>query len=155
MRTDVLNETFVLEVRNLIIPIMEDVHKYGLKKRHLNKFTRQVEKFYHTVITGKSYKSELAIKYQNRFARYQSSLFTFLEQDGIPWHNNTAERAIRHLAKQRQISGSFHEITTHLYLILLGIRQTCRFQDKSFVKFLFSGEIDVDNLEPRKRKRSI
>jgi hypothetical protein len=28
--------------------------------------------------------------------------------------------------------------------VLLGIRQACRFQAKSFFKFLFSGEKDVD-----------
>ena len=44
------------------------------------------------------------------------SLFTFLEQDGIPWHNNTAENAIRHLAKQRDVSGNFGEHVTHSYL---------------------------------------
>ena len=30
------------------------------------------------------------------------------------------------------------------YLLLLGIQQTCRFQGKSFFKFLFSGEKDTD-----------
>ena len=34
-----------------------------------------------------------------------------------------------------------------------GIRQTCRFQEKSFFKFLFSGETDLDNFESRKRKQ--
>ena len=33
-------EEFVLEVRNLIVPIMEAVQKYGLKRRHLNKFEK-------------------------------------------------------------------------------------------------------------------
>ena len=43
--------------------------------------------------------------YQKRFDRYRDSLFTFLTQDGIPWENNMAERAIRQLAVQRKISG--------------------------------------------------
>ncbi len=148
-------ERFVLEVRNLIIPIMEAVQKYGLKKRNLNKFKKPVDKFYKRVITDKRYKSELTIKYQDRFLRYQDSLFTFLEQDGIPWHNNTAESAIRHIAKQRQISGSFGGQLTHNYLVLLGIRQTCRFQNKSFFKFLFSEETDLDKFEANKRKRRV
>ena len=33
------------------------------------------------------------------------------------------------------------------------IRQTCRFQGRSFLKFLFSGETDLDNFESRKRKQ--
>ena len=98
---------FVLEVRNLIIPIMEAVQRYGLKKRNLNKFKKSVDKFYKKAITDKHYKSELAIKYRTRFIKYQDSLFTFLEHDEMPWHNNTAERALRHLAVQRKISGNF------------------------------------------------
>ena len=93
------------------------------------------------------------VKYKDRFVRYQDSLFTFLEQDGIPWHNNTAERAIRHLARQREISGSFHESGARDYLVLLGIRQTCRSQGKSFFKFLLSEETDLDHFASRKRQR--
>ena len=78
---------------------------------------------------------------------------TFIDQDGIPWHNNTAERAIRHISKQRAISTNFHASVMNDYLILLGIRQACRFQGKSFLKFLFSGETDLDRFEARKRKR--
>ena len=149
---DVEFETFVLEVRDLIIPIMETVQKYGLKKRNLNKFREQVDKFYKKTIIDKRYKSDLALKYQNRFARYRESLFTFLEHDGVPWHNNTAENAIRHFAIQRDMSNSLSENSVSSYLVLLGIRQTCRFQDKSFFKFLFSAEIDLDKFETRKHK---
>ena len=86
--------------------------------------------------------------------RYWDSFFVSLTEDGIPYQNNTAERAIRPFAIQREISKSlFHESTTHDYLALLSIRQTCRFQGKSFFKFLFSGETDLDNFESRKRKR--
>jgi hypothetical protein len=143
-------ETFVLEVRKLIIPIMEAVQKYGLKKRNLGKFKKQVDRFYEDVIDNKHYRSELTKKYQNRFMSYRYSLFTFLEQDGIPWHNNTAENAIRHLTVQRKISRFFAESTTHSYLRLLGIMQTCRFQDKSFLGFLLSGEKNIDNFRKRK-----
>jgi predicted RecB family nuclease len=145
-------EMFVLEVRNLIIPIMEAVQKYGLKKRNLTKFKKSVDKFYKKVIVNKRYKSELNIKYQKRFEKYRDSLFIFLEQDGIPWHNNTAERALRHLAVQRKISGSFFESVTHHYLLLLGIMQSCRFQDKSFLKFLLSGDTDIDQFKKSKRR---
>ena len=142
-------ETFVSEVRNLIIPIMEAVQKYGLKKRHLQKFMKRVSAFYVRTITGKRYTSELVIKYQKRFIRYRDSLFTFLQHDGIPWHNNTAERALRHIAKQQQISMNFHEAATHEYLRLLGIKQTCRFQNKSFFQFLLSRERDIDQFRGR------
>lgn len=131
---------------------MEDVQQYGLKKYYLHKFKVKVDTFYDHNIINKKYKSELVFKYQEHFLRYRESLFTFLEQDEIPWHNNTAENAIRHLAVQRDTpKSSFHEMPTHNYLVLLSIRQTCRFQGKSFFKFLFSGQTDLDSFGLRKR----
>jgi len=146
-------ETFVLQVRDLIIPIMEAVQKHGLKKWHLRKFRKNVDGFYSRVIIDKRYKSDLVCTYQKRFIRYRDSLFTFLEQDDIPWNNNAAERAIRHFAIQRDVSKSpFQEAVLRNYLVLLGIRQTCRFQDKSFFKFLFSEETNIEKFGTRKRK---
>jgi len=147
-------EIFVSAVRDLFVPIMETVQKYGMKKRNLNKFKNSVDKFYQKRLIDKHYKSGLVLKFQKRFLRYRNSLFTFLEEDSIPWHNNTAERAIRPFAIQRDISKSpFQESVTRDYLVLLSIRQTCRFQGKSFFKFLFSGETDLDQFETRKRRR--
>jgi hypothetical protein len=133
---------------------MKTIQMYGLKIRHLHKFEKQVYNFYRDVIEDKQYKSDLVLNYQKRFIRYKESLFTFLTENGIPWHNNTAERAIRPFAIQRDISKKpLYDSVTHNYLTLLGIRQTCRFQGKSFFKFLFSGETDLDNFEARKRRR--
>jgi hypothetical protein len=152
---DIEFETFVQEVKKLILPIFEAVYKYGSKKRHLRKFSRNVDLFYKKTINDRSYYSEATIKYQKRFQRYQESLFTFLEYDCIPWHNNTAERALRHIAIQRKISGFFFKSGASSYLTLLGIMQTCRFQDKSFLKFLVSGEKDVDAFKsPKIKKRT-
>jgi Transposase IS66 family len=69
----------------------------------------------------------------------------FLTEDGVPWENNMAERAIRQLAVQRKISGSFFKRVALQYLLLLSISQTCRFQGKSFLKFLLSKETDLDS----------
>jgi len=93
----------------------------------------------------------VVITYQKRFDRYRGSLFTFLEHDGIPWNNNMAERSIRHLAVQRKISGTFFASVAPHYLRLLGIMQTCRFQGKSLLKFLVSGETDIDAFKPPPR----
>lgn len=142
---------FVLSVKDLIVPILKDIDRWGLRTKHLGKFTRQVDRFYRTVIDGKEYALEVPNKYQKRFVRYRESLFRFVEQDGIPWNNNTAERAIRHLAVQRKISGALYWRGAVDYLELLGIAQTCRFQEKSFLKFLLSGEIDVDHFQSGKR----
>ncbi|MBI4902594.1 MAG: IS66 family transposase [Acidobacteria bacterium] len=142
---------FVSGVKDLIVPIIEAIDRWGLKARHLRRFKKQVDRFYETVIEGREYGLDVTKTYQKRFVRYRESLFRFLDEDGIPWNNNTGERAIRHLAVQRKISGRLYQRGAVDYLVLLGIAQTCRFQEKSFLKFLLSKEIDVDRFRSAKR----
>ncbi len=144
-------EGFVAAVRDLLLPIFETVQRFGLKARHLGKHRGRVDSFYRQMITGKIYARDTTGRYQKRFERYKQSLFSFLENDGVPWHNNTAERALRHLAVQRKISGSFSEKGATDYLRLLGIAQTCRFQQKSFLGFLLSKAAKVDEYKERGR----
>jgi hypothetical protein len=146
-------ERFVVSVRDLLVPIFDDVGKYGLKTRHLHKHAKEVDRFYDSTIEREVFNSDVVLKYQKRFLRYREAMFRFLVEDGIPWNNNTGERAIRHLAIQRKISGSFYEPVTLQYLVLLGIAQTCRFHEKSFLRFMLSGEKDVDKYVERKRMR--
>jgi predicted RecB family nuclease len=138
-------EAFAVEVQSLLVPILEAVDRFGLKARHLRKFLKDVDRFYDKNIAGREYTSEPVRVFQKRFDRYRDSLFTFLTQDGIPWENNMAERAIRQLAVQRKISNTFSKRVAPQYLLLLAISQTCRFQEKSFLKFLLSKEIDLDS----------
>ena len=144
-------EAFVTQVRNLLVPIFAAEQRYGLKKRHLSKFKRSIERFYQVNIDVAPSNCEVVAKYQKRFARYRDSLFVFLESDGIPWHNNTAENAIRHLAVQRKISGTFFKKAVPQYLLLLGVAQTCRFQGKSVLRFFLSEELDIDAFKAGRR----
>lgn len=145
-------ECFVGAVRDLLVPIFEDVNRWGLKTRFLKKNMKAVDRFYGKVIEAPECRSELVETYRKRFRRYRESLFLFLIDDGIPWNNNMAERALRHLSVQQKISGCFVGGADN-YLRLLGISQTCRFQDKPFLQFLLSGEKDVDEFKVRKRRR--
>jgi predicted RecB family nuclease len=146
-------EAFSVEVQTLLVPILGAVDRFGLKTWHLRRFNKEVERFYQRTITGRGYRSEAAETYRKRFDRYRDSLFTFLNEDGIPWENNMAERAIRQLAVQRKISGSFFKRSAEHYLLLLAISQTCRFQEKSFLKFLLSEETDIDSFRQRRLVR--
>jgi hypothetical protein len=146
---DIELEGFAAKVKDLIVPILKVVEEHGLKKRKLGKLNDTVNQFYKDTVE-KTYKSELTLKYKNRFLRYKNSLFVFLTEDNIPWNNNMGERAIRHLAVQRKISGSFFESLMPHYLRLLEIMQTCRFQNKSFLKFLLSKEKDIDKFRKKK-----
>lgn len=145
-------ERFVDSVRYLLIPILDDVQRFGLKSRHLRKHQKEVDRFYRDAIDQRSPPCELVGKYHQRFLRYRESLFAFLHGDGIPWNNNVAERAIRPLAVQRKISGFFYSRGAERYLRLLGIAQTCRFQHKSFLRFLLSDLHDVDRFKAKGRR---
>jgi predicted RecB family nuclease len=140
-------ERFVVNVRNLLVPILEDVEKYGLKQRHLRKHEKAVARFYKRSIDVAVSQCEITAKYQKRFIHYRESLFTFLGLNGIPWHNNVAENAIRHLAVQRKISNCFYCKGATEYLRLLGVAQSCRLQRKSFLHFLLSGCANVDEFK--------
>ena len=89
--------------------------------------------------------SDVAQTFIARFRHYRESIFRFLDEDSIPWNNNTGERALRHLAVQRKISNCFVGEFAPGHLLLPGIAQTCKFQDKSFLKFLLSGDMDVES----------
>jgi hypothetical protein len=144
---------FTMAVHDLLVPMLDDVHRFGLKVFHLKKHKCRVDRFYREYIDGHSSFEEPVAKYKKRFDRYRESLFTFLEHDGVPWNNNAAERAIRHLAVQRKISGAFSIVGANRYLRLLAIAQTCRFQEKSFLGFLLSGLKDVDAFAESRRGR--
>jgi hypothetical protein len=136
-------EAFVAEVGQLLVPILEAVRRYGLKTRHLRKFEPLVDRFYEKNVANKQATDELVVKYQKRFLRYRESLFLFLRVDGVPWHNNTAENAIRPLAVLRKISGYFFKSVAPHYLVLLGVAQTCKYYNASFLQFLLSREQDI------------
>ena len=112
-----------------------------------------MDRFYGKVIEVAGRRAELVETYRKRFTRYRESLFLFLTEEGVPWNNNMAERALRHLSVQQKISGFFVGSGANTYLRLLGICQTCRFQEKPFLGFLLSGEKDVDQFKVKKRRR--
>jgi len=141
-----LDEEFkqiISEFGNLLRNIIATIDKYGLKKNHLNKHKKEVEKFYKKVIL-QEFESDLAISYQKRFIKYKEKLFLFLNHNGIPWNNNNAEHSIKPFAKWRKkISKSLTKKNIEHHLILLSILQTCKYQGLNFFEFLKSGETSI------------
>lgn len=83
-------ERFILAVRHLLSPILEDIERFGLKACHLRKHRHRVARFYREEIAGRASEDTTA-RYRKRFERYKQSLFSFIENDNVPWHNNAAE----------------------------------------------------------------
>ncbi len=125
-------------------PIIDTIDKFGLKRYHLNKHKQPVEAYF-SYLTAQNFSSELTKHYQKRMLKYRDKLFTFLDNDGVPWNNNNAEVAIKRFASRRRIMGaSFTAKGIQDYLLFLSIYQTCRNKNVSFLRFLRSGLLDLD-----------
>ena len=87
----------------------------------------------------------MAGKYQKRFEKNALKLFTFLDYDGIPWNNNSAENAVKAFARRRVLfNGQVSEQGVKDYAVLLSIYQTCKYKGINFLDFLLSKTVDID-----------
>jgi hypothetical protein len=150
LNDEVLNNPFDIGLKQVITAfaeilkaVVDTVDRYGLKKHFLKKHLTAVDRFYSEL--GKAdYHSDAATKCKERFERNRDKLFTFLSRDGVPWHNNNAEHAIKAFARLRDIiAGASTEKGLEEYLTLLSICETCRYMGLDFLDFLRSGEKDI------------
>ena len=139
-------KSFAQDFGSLLRPIIETVDRYGLKKRHLGKHKRDVERSLKSIHALKP-DSELVDKYRNRFIKYWPKMFTFLDYDGVPWNNNNAEHAIKRFAKyRRNTDGCYAERSLKEYLVLASVLETCDFNKVNVLKFLLSKEATLGGL---------
>lgn len=125
-------------------PIIETVDRYGLVKNRLQKHKSAANKFVEKASTH-SVSSEAAMKYQKRIAKYGYRLFTFLDYDHVPWHNNNAEHAVHAFARYRSFAdGRFTMNSVSDYLTILSVFQTCEYRGINALDFLLSGETNLE-----------
>ena len=135
----------------LLQMVVETIDRYGLKRLHLAKHRKDVDRFY-TQLWRAEYRSEVAEYYQKRLTKNKDKLFTFLDHDGVPWNNNNGENAIKRFVALRKVLGTaFSEDGIKDYLVLLSISQTLRYRNRSFWKFLLSGETDITTFTTSRR----
>ncbi len=132
---------------------MQTIDNYGLKKKPLRQHKKEVNAFFDMILST-DYKSEIAKQYQVRFEKNKEKLFTFLDYDNVLWNNTYAEHAIKILATHRNKNIDFFRASRmDDYLRIMSLYQTCEYKGISFLKFLFSGETDLDKFEAHKRKQ--
>ena len=151
MNDDLMKEPFNEEMKRLVSAftvllqaVMVTVDRFGLKARYLRRHKLAVDRFFKR-LDDEGYETDIALKCRARLKKNRSSLFTFLDFDGIPWNNNNAEHAIKAFALlRRDFNGLATEKGIRDYLTLLSICETCKYKGVSFLGFLRSGEKDID-----------
>ncbi len=151
MNQDLLENPFDLELRAitdqfglLLREIITTIDKHGLRKRFLRKHASGVTRYFQFVM-AQSFHSEAAEALRARLLKNQEKLFTFIEYDGVTWNNNVAEHAIKRFALYRKDTvRSLEEAGIRDYLTLLSICHTCRMRGVSFLRFLLSGERELE-----------
>ena len=152
MNDDLCKQPYNEEIRimaqafsDLVKPMIESVDRFGLKTLHLRKHWRSVTQFY-DALSKHDYQTDVAASYRKRFEKNRGKLFTFLDHDGVPWNNNNAEHAIKAFVRlRRSISGKSSAKGIRDYLVLLSISETCKYKGVNFLRFLQSGQVDVDS----------
>lgn len=128
---------------DLLKGMVETVDRFGPKSYFLRKHFKNVDRFYRKLATTQ-YQSELALRCARKFQKNRDELFTFLTHDGVAWHNNNAEHAIKAFVWLRDaLGGASSKESLEEYLTLLGVCQTCKYMGLDFLDFLRSGETDV------------
>ena len=151
MNDDLLKNPFNEELKYitkrftiLIQKIVKTIDRFGLKKRYLSKYRENADLLFNQ-IAKKSFSTEIAVYYQERFLKNKEKLFQFINHDNVSWNNNNAEKAIKLLATHTNKKIKlFSAKRMKDYLKIMSIYQTCTFNNVSFMKFLLSKERDLD-----------
>ena len=131
-------KTMTQQFGTLLRAIIETVDNCGLKARYLRKHKRPIDGFLESVASTE-FSSLLANKYKKRFQKSGEKMFTFLNNDGVPWNNNNAEHAIKRFAKyRRNTDGYFTERSLQEYLVLATVFETCEFNRECILSCLKS-----------------
>jgi predicted RecB family nuclease len=144
---DLRKDPYNQEMRSIAEPfgrllkeIVLAIDRFGLRRRHLNKYCKLADKLCFKIGESK-FTSPEGEKYQARFRKYRDKMFTFLRYDNVPWNNNNAEHAVHYFAKLRRFAdGTFTRKSLEQLLILLSVIQTCEYRKINTLRFLLSGE---------------
>ena len=76
------------------------------------------------------------LRFIKRLKRERDMLFTFLEEEGIDWNNNAAERALRSSVVIRKITyGNQSDEGAAAHAVLMSIRETCNLRKENFFDY--------------------
>ncbi len=90
-----------------------------------------------SIILNREWTDADAIRISKELRKRQPMLCTFLKFEGVPWHNNSAERAMRKGVLHRKISGGRRTWPgVRVFELLLSINETSKIRTQRFMKIL-------------------
>jgi transposase len=102
------------------------------RKNACNEFQNEMK-----VLLDREWNDEDAIRIAKELYKRQDMLFTFMEHEDVPWHNNDAERAIRQGVHHRKISGGRRTWTgAEVFEVILSVYETSKKNGQRFMKLL-------------------
>lgn len=85
----------------------------------------------------KDWKDKDVVRISKELRKRLNMLFTFIEVEGVPWHNNDAERAIRKGVLARKISGGRRTWKgAEIFQVLLSICETAKKNGENFIQLV-------------------
>ncbi|MHA1744664.1 MAG: IS66 family transposase [Promethearchaeota archaeon] len=101
---------------------------------------QQSRKYFEDEMGGlleKNWKDKDVIRISKELRKRLNMLFTFVEIEGVPWHNNDAERAIRKGVLIRKISGGRRTWKgAGIFQVLLSITETAKKNGENFIQLI-------------------
>jgi transposase len=83
-----------------------------------------------------SSKERNCARFLKRLKRERGMLFTFLEEEGVEWNNNAAERALRSSVVIRKITyGNQSDEGARAHAVLMSVRETCALRKENFFDY--------------------
>jgi transposase len=128
---------FVDGVRSILKRAVEETEKKpppSMKER--KNVCKDVQKDMKALL-DKEWTDEDAIRISKELRTRRDMLFTFMEYEGVPWHNNDAERAIRQGVLHRKISGGRRTWTgAEIFEVVLSVYETTKKRGQRFMGML-------------------
>ncbi len=116
---------------------MADEEDRGERLRAKARFEARVEALIAAYSSSSSSSKERnCARLLKRLRREKGMLFTFLEQDGVAWNNNAAERALRSSVVIRKITyGNQSDEGAHAHAVLMSMKETCGLRKENFFNY--------------------
>ena len=128
---------FVDGIRSILKRAVEYTEKYPPPSmKELGNVCKEVQKDMKALL-DKEWTDEDAIRISKELRTRQDMLFTFMEYEGVSWHNNDAERAIRQGVLHRKISGGRRTWTgAEIFEVVLSVYETTKKRGQRFMGML-------------------